>query len=421
MTYLPIPCDSTSNWSPVQFKDVCSKVTDNTQPLPNGTRLYIGLEHIASGFPKLISYGIESSIKSSKTVFKSGDILYGKLRPYLRKSVLAEQNGMCSTDILVFRAKQNCHVDYLCYLTHWGEFVKHAVATTSGVQHPRTSWSSLSKFNFCLPPLAEQRKIAAVLNLVQQAIEQQERLIDLTTELKKALMHKLFTEGLRGEPQKETEIGLIPKSWRVDSMESFISNSKYGLSIKGQDSGSIPILRMTNQVDGYIDTHNLQYVDIPNDVLEKYRVCRGDLLFNRTNSFELVGRTALFDIDGDFVFASYLIRITVDMQQMMPEFINFYLNWDKTQQRLKSIATRSVSQSNISASRLGKFLVALPPMDEQLALVNVFQTLDDKRKLHLRNRSLLVDLFQTLLHQLMTAQIRVNALDLSGLEEQLKE
>jgi type I restriction enzyme S subunit len=286
---------------------------------------------------------------------------------------------------------------------------------------PNLSKSRLGELLVPLPPISEQRKISALLNMVQQAIEQQERLIDLATELKKTLMHKLFTEGFYGEPQKETEIGLIAESWRVDSMKSFISNSKYGLSIKGQDSGSIPILRMTNQVEGYIDTHNLQYVNIPNDVVEKYRVCRGDLLFNRTNSFELVGRTALFDIDGDFVFASYLIRITLDLQQMMPEFINFYLNWDETQQRLKSIATRSVSQSNISASRLGKFLVAIPPMDEQLALVNVFQILDDKRNLHLRKRALLIDLFQTLLHQLMTAQIRVNDLDLSGLEEQLKE
>lgn len=306
---------------------------------------------------------------------------------------------------------------FFCFLYNQKRLEQAADKTTL----PIINKTNFERFQLCIPPLPEQRKIAAVLNLVQQAIEQQEQLIDLTTNLKKALMHKLFTEGLRGEPQKETEIGLIPESWRVDSMKSFISNSKYGLSIKGQDSGSIPILRMTNQVEGYIDTHNLQYVDITNDVLEKYRVCRGDLLFNRTNSFELVGRTALFDIDGDFVFASYLIRITVDMQQMMPEFINFYLNWDKMQQRLKSIATRSVSQSNISASRLGKFLVAIPPMDEQLALVDVFQTLDDKRKLHLRNRFLLNDLFQSLLHQLMTAQIRVNDLDLSGLEEQLKE
>ena len=116
-----------------------------------------------------------------------------------------------------------------------------------------------------------------------------------------------------------------------------------------------------------------------------------------------------------------VVKDIVDVQQMIPEFINFYLNWDETQQRLKSIATRSVSQSNISASRLGKFLVTIPPMDEQLTLVNIFQTLDDKRNLHLRKRSLLIDLFQTLLHQLMTAQIRVNDLDLSGLEEQLKE
>ena len=165
-----------------------------------------------------------------------------------------------------------------------------------GGAQPNISQNVIRNLTVSVPPLIEQRKIAAVLNLVQQAIEQQERLIDLTTELIKTLMHKLFKEGLYGELQKETEIGLVPESWCVDSMKSFISNSKYGLSQKGQDSGPIPILRMTNQVGGYIDTHNLQYVDIPNDVLEKYRVCRGDLLFNRTNSFELVGRTALFDI-----------------------------------------------------------------------------------------------------------------------------
>ena len=73
--------------------------------------------------------------------------------------------------------------------------------------------------------IAEQRKIAAVLGLVQRAIEQQERLIALTTELKKALLHKLFTEGLRGEPQKQTEIGPVPESWEVVPLEAFASRS----------------------------------------------------------------------------------------------------------------------------------------------------------------------------------------------------
>lgn len=117
------------------------------------------------------------------------------------------EEGICSTDILVFRASENCAPEYLCLLTHTDEFIGHARATTSGVQHPRTSWASLREFKLHVPPIDEQRKIAGILGLVERAIEQRERLIALTTELKKALMHKLFIEGLRGEPQKQTEIG----------------------------------------------------------------------------------------------------------------------------------------------------------------------------------------------------------------------
>ena len=83
-----------------------------------------------------------------------------------------------------------------------------------------------------VPPLPEQRKIAAVLGLVQRAIEQQERLIALTTELKKALLHKLFTEGLRGEPQKQTEIGPVPESWEVVKLADLFE-IKHGYAFDG--------------------------------------------------------------------------------------------------------------------------------------------------------------------------------------------
>src|SRR5205807_9396934 len=88
-----------------------------------------------------------------------------------------------------------------------------------GSTFPNISRSALIEFEVPVPPLSEQRKISAVLGLVQQAIEQQERLIALTTELKKALLHKLFTEGLRGEPQKQTEIGPVPESWEQHPLE----------------------------------------------------------------------------------------------------------------------------------------------------------------------------------------------------------
>ena len=270
----------------------------------------------------------------------------------------------------------------------------------------------LGNFPLPIPPFEEQRKIAYVLGTVQRAIEQQTQLIERMQELKRALMHKLFTEGTRGEPQKETEIGPMPQSWSVVPVGGVIASSRYGLSKKGAQSGQYPILRMTNQVDGYISNDDLQYVNLTDDEFEKARVEQGDILFNRTNSFELVGRSAVFTLDGDYTFASYLIRLRVDTSQIDPYFLNFYLGTDNTQARLKSIATRGVSQSNISATRLKGFPIPLPTLSEQRKINDIVRILDEKIALLQQKRRILEQLFQTLLHKLMTAQIRVHDLAL---------
>ena len=105
--------------------------------------------------------------------------------------------------------------------------------------------------------------------------------------------------------------------------------------MRGEQDGKYGILRMTNQVAGRISTREMQFVDIGEDDFEKYRLRYGDILFNRTNSFELVGRTVIFDIEGDYVFASYLIRLTTDEQRLNPFYLNHLLNWDDSQRRLK--------------------------------------------------------------------------------------
>lgn len=258
-----------------------------------------------------------------------------------------------------------------------------------------------------LPLLPEQKKIAHILSTVSRAIEAQERIIQTTTELKKALMHKLFTEGLRNEPQKQTEIGPMPESWEVVELGDMLSLAQYGMSVKGNPEGNYPILRMTNQVDGQIVGRNLQYVDISDTDYAKFKIERGDILFNRTNSLDLVGRTAIFDIDGEFVFASYLIRLRTNDRQLDPFFLNCYFNTDEIQVRLKSIATRAISQSNISASRLKGFQIPKPSLGEQEEIVAYAMALDRKLDVHRSKQEQLQALFRTLLHELMTAKILV--------------
>ena len=292
----PLP----TGWENYQFGDVCDRVKDSYKPVEGGNTPYVGLEHLAQAFPAFIGRGTENEIKSSKTAFKVGDILFGKLRPYLRKGAHADFDGICSTDILVFRAEERCESKFLKYLVHSEEFIDHAKSTTSGVQHPRTSWPTLREFHLSLPPLPEQKQIAHILSTVQRAIEAQERIIQTTTELKKALMHKLFTEGLRNEPQKQTEIGPIPESWELLPIGNLFE-TQLGKMLsqkeKVEDSPK-PYLRNKNVQWGRIDTQDLLRMDFNDREAEKFLLKKGDLLVCEgspsTSQIEAVLKEAMF-------------------------------------------------------------------------------------------------------------------------------
>ena len=302
-------------------------------------------------------------------------------------------------------------LDFIFYVLK-GSLAEALNKVVSGSTMPYIRKGDLERFPIPLPPLPEQKKIAHILSTVQRAIEAQERIIQTTTELKKTLMHKLFTEGLRNEPQKQTEIGPVPESWEVVPLGDVLLIAQYGMSVKGNPEGHYPILRMTNQINGQIMANKLQFVEINAPDFQKFKVERGDILFNRTNSLELVGRTAIHDIDGDYVFASYLIRLRTDGTKLNPFFLNLHFNRDETQVLLKSIATRAVSQSNISATRLKGFPVPLPKLPDQAEIVECVAAFDAKIDLHRTKLTALQDLFRTLLHELMTANIRVHDLNL---------
>ena len=153
---------------------------------------------------------------------------------------------------------------------------------------------------------------------MQRVLEQQERLIALTRELKGRLLHQLFTEGLRGEPQKQTEIGPVPESWEVVRLEDASVSFDYGTSVRCEhDKAGVPVLRIPNVVGGSIELGDLKYGQPKRREMEPLRLRAGDFLFVRTNGvLENAGRCALFrgELEGCY-FASYLIRVRVDSSQ----------------------------------------------------------------------------------------------------------
>jgi len=269
-------------------------------------------------------------------------------------------------------------------------------------------------FPLPVPPLPEQRKIAGVLGLVQQAIEQQERLIEKTTELKKALLHQLFTKGLRGESQKQTEIGLIPENWQISTMGQ-TGEVVYGIQAavaSNLEPVGTPILTNKNiTLDGGFDLEKLNYFKLKTPRHKATLLKKGDLLFNwRSGSKEHVGKTALFDLDGDYTHSSFILRIRPH-DSITGHFLFYFLNWLRESGYFVKRQSFAVN-AKFNKSAITQLMVALPEPTERGEIVSALDAATAKEEIHRNKHAVLSALFRTLLHQLMTAQIRVNNLDL---------
>jgi type I restriction enzyme, S subunit len=295
-------------------------------------------------------------------LLKLGDIVVARIGATTGKSYLITDcpKAAFASYLIRIRTKSGLAPEFLNLYFETPDYWKQIDESKGGRLKGGVNIPILQRLSFPLPPLPEQRAIAHTLRTVQQAQDARQRELTLERERKAALMEHLFTHGTRGEPRKQTEIGEMPESWRVVKLGDVGARTQYGISLRGNPMGTYPIVRMNNLEDGRVDTTDLQFVELDTETLQAYRLNKGDILFNRTNSYDLVGKTSLFDLEGNFVFASYLVRVLVDREQLSPAYLNGYLNWNMAQQRLKMLATRGVSQSNINATKLRDFQIPLP-------------------------------------------------------------
>jgi type I restriction enzyme S subunit len=183
------------DWEVVRLGEVCGLRVE--QVFPKEDEIYVGLEHIDSGEIRLNRHGKGVQVRSLKNKFYANDILYNKLRPYLDKAVIVENEGICSTDLLVIKCnKERILPYYLINLLHTSQFLNFATSTMTGTNHPRTSWDSLKIFKIPLPPLPEQQEIAEILQTVDQKIEIERRKKELYEELFKTVLNKIMNQEI---------------------------------------------------------------------------------------------------------------------------------------------------------------------------------------------------------------------------------
>ncbi|MGP1664918.1 MAG: restriction endonuclease subunit S [Rhodanobacter sp.] len=265
-------------------------------------------------------------------------------------------------------------------------------------------------------PLLEQQTIAGVLALMQQAIEQQERLIALTAELKKTLLHQLFTQGLRGEPQKQTEIGSVPESWEVVALGSLAkvgNGSTPKRDNKGYwQDGTIPWLNSAKIHERFVTKADQFVTDLAIKECHLPHVKPGSLLVAITGQGKTLGNTAL--VSFETCINQHLAYAQFTTSRVVPEFVLWFMQ--TRYDHLRSISQAGGSTKGaLTCGYLKTYPVPVPAVDEQHEIADVFAALDRKEKVHQRKQAALTALFRTLLHQLMTAQIRVRALNLPDL------
>lgn len=185
------------SWEMGSFESLCVNIKDSWSPGQPINGIYVGLEHIKSGSSGLKHFGDPKNLRSSKSIFSEGDILYGKLRPYLDKAVITNKKGICSTDILVFRPKNDVPAGFIVNLIHWPPFIEYAKKTTHGVNHPRTSWNSIRNFICGIPQHEEQQEIANILLSIDEKIERERQREDILRGLFRTMLQLLMTGQVR--------------------------------------------------------------------------------------------------------------------------------------------------------------------------------------------------------------------------------
>jgi type I restriction enzyme S subunit len=264
------------------------------------------------------------------------------------------------------------------------------------------------------PEKDEQRKIAAVLGVVQRATEQQERLLQLTAELKKTLLHQLFTQGLRGEPQKQTEIGLVPESWEVVKLGDLFQ-IKHGFAFAGEffhPTGRYILLTPGHffEAGGFRDQGDKTKF-FTGDFPVSYLLTKGDLLVVMTEQKEGLLGSSLLVPESDLYLHNQRLGLIHDLSEtrLSKDFLHYLFNTPVVRKRISMTASGSKVR-HTSPGKIRDVWVALPSLSEQEQSVEILEAVDRKLAVATRKYTTLTALFHTLLHQLMTAQLRVHDL-----------
>lgn len=273
-------------------------------------------------------------------------------------------------------------------------------------------FSILKEKSVSYPVREEQSQIGSILRTIEKAIDLESDLVTLSSSTKRVAMRELFARGLRGEAQKETEIGLVPESWNVVRLELAVHRPDYGFTASANaDRVGPKFLRITDIQDGTVDWDSVPYCSIDEATLEQKRLADGDIVVARIGA--TTGKAFLIRKAPEAVFASYMIRLRVLQEKLLSDFLYYFMQTDAYWTHVEQNKGGRL-KGGVNIPVLLAMPIPLPRgLGEQREIVGILNALDRKITLHRRKRTVLDALFKSLLHKLMIGEIRAADLDLS--------
>ena len=412
---------SVIEWDQRRLKEVTVPAsTWNRRRDPRRSIRYIDVSAVSRDELRVVSeatYSANGAPSRARKIVESGDTIFATVRPSLRRiaQIPASLDGeIVSTAFCVLRPDHHAiDADFL-YFAMQLESVLEGIATMeSGASYPAVRDFDVLEQVVPIPPLSEQREIAAVLNTVRAGLLHQAQCESNATALKRASMRELFTRGLRGEAQKETAIGPLPENWDVSTLGDLAELERGRFMHRPRNEpryfgGATPfvqtgdVVRSGGRIREFGQTLNEDGVAIS-------RVFpAGTILITIAAN---IGFTGILQFDS--ACPDSLVAITPD-ESLNCEFLEYYFQMQR--EEMDRLAPKG-TQKNINIQFLKPWKVVVPPYGEQREIVAILDAIDHKIDLHRRKRAVLGELFKALLHKLMKGEIRVADLDLSSLRE----
>jgi type I restriction enzyme, S subunit len=383
-------------WENKRFGDCALLVRDTVQPSDAHDLPYVGLEHISQGTLSLIGYGKSNDVISIKAKFREGDILFGKLRPYFRKVIIAPFDGVCSTDIWVVRAKTGTDQKYLFYWMASNQFIEASTRASEGTKMPRAKWDYVEQIIHILPPENEQQAIAGVLGALDDKIELNRRMNRTLEAIARSTFLKWFIENEKVE------------TWPIGKIADIadVIDCLHSKKPERQESGK-PFLQLSNILDdGLLDISDAYYItqEDYDFWISRIEARPGDCVITNVGR---VGAVAQIPDGFKAALGRNMTAIRCKKEYPYPTFLIECLLSDSLRKEINNKTDTGTILDALNVKNIPLLQFAIPPHSLFLNFEKTVRPIRAKMEQNLKESQTLARLRDTLLPKLMRGEVRM--------------